>query len=135
MKPTDPIHIGLLPLDGLYAKLFPKRVTMPVGDTGNHAHVMGKTGSGKSRWLAGYYLDLVKRGVGVTLIDPSDDLSRLVLGLVAEHAPSALPHLTYLDFRRAADRGRYLLLNVLKQPGIRSTVAQNVLNAFHRAPG
>jgi hypothetical protein len=133
MKPTDPIHLGLIPQDGLYARFFPKRVLMPVDSTGNHVHVLGITGSGKSRWLCQYYLDLVKRGIGVTLIDPAGDLSRLILGLVAQQVPDAVPDLTYLDFRRAADRSRYLPFNVLKQPGNRSVVAQNVLQAFHRA--
>lgn len=90
--------------------------------------------SGKSYFLATYYLALIKAGIGVTLIDPHGDLSNLILRLlVQEGNEQTLKDTIYLDFQRAHERGRYLPLNVLKQPGDRTRIAQNVKEAFHRA--
>lgn len=90
--------------------------------------------SGKSRFLCQYYLSLVAQNIGVTLIDPHGDLSRLILAhVVAQNNKHTIENTIFLDFKRAADRGRYIPLNVLKQPGSRTQVAQNVLEAFHRA--
>lgn len=130
-KIPSSLKLGTLPDGSLWDKFFPKPVTLPMSDTASHVHVIGVSGSGKSRWLCQYYLSLVASGIGVTLIDPHGDLSRLILGYLSER--KALIHTTYLDFKRAADRGRYLPLNVLRQPGSRTQVAQNVLEAFHRA--
>lgn len=85
-------------------------------------------------FLCQYYLSLVEAGIGCTLIDPHGDLSKLLLAKIAErNNKQTLANTIYLDFKRASDRGRYLPLNVLKQPGSRTQVAQNVLEAFHRA--
>ena len=42
-------------------------------------HVLGKTGSGKSYFLAGLFLAFFDAGMPVTLIDPHGDLAELVL--------------------------------------------------------
>ena len=48
-------------------------------------HVMGKSRVGEIRWLAGFYVNLLKAGFSATLIDPHGDLARLVLAqLVAD---------------------------------------------------
>src|SRR4051794_13103068 len=44
-----------------------------------HMHVLGKTGSGKSYFLAGLFLAMHEAGMPVTLIDPHGDLAELVL--------------------------------------------------------
>ncbi len=41
-----------------------------------HMHVLGKTGSGKSYFLASLFLSLFAAGLPVTLLDPHGDLAR-----------------------------------------------------------
>lgn len=133
-KPLTTLPLGTIPTDSWLTRLFPQRVTLPLSEAGNHVHVIGVTGSGKSRFLCQYYLSLVRAGIGATLIDPHGDLSRLILRtMVAGSHQQTLKHTIFLDFKRAADRSRYLPFNVLEQPGSRTQTAQNVLEAFHRA--
>jgi len=50
-------------------------------------HVIGVTGSGKSRLLAQLFLELLRSGRAATLIDPAGDLARLLMErLVADGA-------------------------------------------------
>jgi hypothetical protein len=106
-------------------------------DAAAHVHVIGVSGSGKSRFLAGLYIDLLRAGGAATLIDPHGDLARLVLArLVHEgyfRAPQAFRDLLYLDLPAAARQGRYFPFNVLRTTGLPHTIAANVLDAFHRA--
>ena len=44
-----------------------------------HMHVLGKTGSGKSYFIAGLFLAMHEVGMPATLIDPHGDLAELVL--------------------------------------------------------
>src|SRR3954451_22904941 len=85
-----------------------------------HMHVLGKTGSGKSYFLAGLFLALYEAGMPVTLIDPHGDLAELVLAQLAEAGvfsrPGAYERLIYLDVPSAAAAGRYLPFNYLEQP-------------------
>lgn len=128
------LSIGRVPKRSFWETFFPKRIGINAQEAGNHVHVLGTSNSGKSRWLASYYLGLIEAGIGVTLIDPHGDLTRLVLGTIAErYGTQMLEKTIYLDVKRAADRSRYLPFNVLKQPGSRTQVALNVLEAFHRA--
>src|SRR3954449_656996 len=74
-----------------------------------HMHILGKTGSGKSYFLAGLFLSLHEAGLPVTLIDPHGDLAELVLAhLVASGAyddPTQYERLIYLDLPTAANDG------------------------------
>src|SRR5947199_3714989 len=64
-----------------------------------HMHVLGKTGSGKSYFLAGLFLSFFDAGMPVTLIDPHGDLAELVLSLLIARGvfndPSAYERLIY----------------------------------------
>src|SRR5262249_20327044 len=67
-----------------------------------HTHCIGKSGYGKSYWLASLFLMLLACGMSATLIDPAGDLSRLVLKLMIatrffETYPDAFSRLVYLD--------------------------------------
>lgn len=103
----------------------------------SHIHVLGKTGSGKSRWLAALYVNILRAGYSATLIDPHGDLAQLVLRqLVAERFfddPSAYRRLLYLDIPEAARRRRYLRFNALRQPYDTHTTTRLALEAMRRA--
>src|SRR3954469_24989877 len=71
-----------------------------------HMHVLGKTGSGKSYFLAGLFLSMHKAGMPATLIDPHGDLAEMVLGHLIQQGtydnPAAYDKLVYLDVPAAA---------------------------------
>src|SRR3954465_11645794 len=102
-----------------------------------HMHVLGKTGSGKSYFLAGLFLAMHEAGMPVTLIDPHGDLAELVLTHLVQRGVyarrSAYERLLYLDLPAAARAGRYLPFNYLKQPYDDSAMAELVAEAARRA--
>ena len=115
-----------------------RRVQVPLEQVKSHLHVLGLSGSGKSRFLCGLFLGFLELGLPATLLDPHGDLCRLVLRhLVARgvyrRGEEAFARIMYLDLPAAEARGRYLPLNVLDQPAVPDVVAANVLEALHRA--
>ncbi|CCF85467.1 type IV secretory system conjugative DNA transfer family protein [Nitrolancea hollandica] len=123
---------------GTYGPVFWRQgLAVPFTDANCHAHIIGKTGSGKSNFLAWVFLSLVKAGKAVTLIDPHGDLSNLILTrLVTEGffaSPEAFTKLVYLDIPKAVRADRFLPFNVLAQPYGDDEVAGFVANACKRA--
>src|SRR4051794_13600433 len=102
-----------------------------------HMHVLGKTGSGKSYFLAGLFLAFHDAGMPVTLIDPHGDLAELVLAQLADAGefsdPAAYERLIFLDVPAAAAAGLYLPFNYLKQPYDDHAMAELVAEAARRA--
>src|SRR5215213_5015433 len=102
-----------------------------------HMHVLGKTGSGKSYFLAGLFLAMYEAGMPATLIDPHGDLAELVLQHLIQRGEfahrSAYERLLYLDLPAAARAGRYLPFNYLRQPYDDSAMAELVAEACRRA--
>src|SRR3954467_5493291 len=102
-----------------------------------HMHVLGKTGSGKSYFLAGLFLSMHEAGMPVTLIDPHGDLAELVLTHLVQRGVyarrSAYERLLYLDLPAAARAGRYLPFNYLRQSYDDSAMAELVAEACRRA--
>src|SRR5687768_14363911 len=102
-----------------------------------HMHVLGKTGSGKSYFLAGLFLSMYEAGMPATLIDPHGDLAELVLTHLVQRGElahrAAYERLLYLDLPAAARAGRYLPFNYLKQPYDDSAMAELVAEASRRA--
>jgi hypothetical protein len=128
-------HAMTLGTYGPFAML-PLRVPLPRVKT--HWHVIGKTGSGKSRFLAHLFLSLLEHQLPATLIDPHGDLSRLILAtLVARGAyrtrSDIFDRLIYLDLPAAEAHERYLPFNVLKRDGHSDAIASDVKDACHRA--
>jgi hypothetical protein len=111
-----------------------KLVTLTGFDFERHKHIIGVSGSGKSSFLASCAILLLKQGVPFTLIDPHGDLCKLILSLLASsdffRNPKAYDRLWYVDFSR---EDRLVPFNVLKQPYEPHTVANNLLEATHRA--
>jgi len=102
-----------------------------------HMHILGKTGSGKSYFLAGLFLAMHDIGMPVTLIDPHGDLAELVLAHLAQRGvftdPAAYDRLVYLDLPSAAAQGKYLPFNYLEQPYDDHAMAELVAEAARRA--
>src|SRR3954469_19362442 len=102
-----------------------------------HMHVLGKTGSGKSYFLAGLFLGMHEAGMHATLIDPHGDLAEMVLAHLVQQGtfsdPAAYDRLIYLDLPAAAAQGRYLPFNYLAQPYDDHAMAQLVAEACRRA--
>src|SRR5512146_2390191 len=124
-----------LPLGTFWLGL--RTLRLPVTDARVHAHVLGKTGSGKSYFLASLFLAMQRAGMAATLLDPHGDLAELVLShLLSEgrlDTAEQRQRLVYLDLPAAASRGLYLPFNVLAQPYDDHAMAEHVAEAFRRA--
>jgi hypothetical protein len=121
----------------------PRQFSLTPQQLKSHVHVIGVSGSGKSRFLAHLYLSLLSQGYPATLIDHHGELAELVLAsLVAKGtyrrrqagSPDPFERVLYLDVQAGADVDRYMPFNVLKQPHLQpDIIASNVKEAFHRA--
>src|SRR4051812_2797908 len=93
-----------------------------------HMHVLGKTGSGKSYFLAGLFLAMYEAGMPATLIDPHGDLAELVLTHLIQRGEFAhratYDRLIYLDLPAAARARPYLPFNYLAPPYEHHAIAQ-----------
>lgn len=102
-----------------------------------HMHVLGKTGSGKSYFLAGLFVSLYNAGMPVTLVDPHGDLAELVLALLAQEGvykdKTVYDRLVYLDLPDADAKGLSLPFNFLSQPYNDHAMAELVSEACKRA--
>lgn len=106
-----------------------------------HMHVMGVSGSGKSRFLAWLALELQRIGLPFVLLDPHGDMGKLVLAELVRRGTYGtrfrpdhpqFTRLLYLDIPAAAHRDMFLPFNVLRQPGTAHDISENVLKAFER---
>jgi hypothetical protein len=120
---------------GVWPLCRPLRLSAQAAAT--HWHVIGKSNSGKSNFLAWLALELLRAGFGVSILDPHGDLAKLVFArLVAQGTfadPVSFERITYLDLPAAERQGRYMPFNVLAQHGSSGAIATRVLEAFHRA--
>src|SRR4051794_7208281 len=116
---------------------FARPVKLPLSRFNTSAHIIGLSGSGKSRFLAHLYLSLLAHGCAATLLDVHGDLARLVLAQLVHRGTfrdgTAFERIRYLDLPAAERAGRYLPFNVLSGHGTSHTRAANVKEAFHRA--
>lgn len=131
-EPT--ILLGRVPPSGWLRRLFPRVVRVRASELRVHGHLIGVSGSGKSRYLCWIWEQLTRAGYAATLLDPHGDLAELILDRIVEQNNEAiLERLLYLDLPGAEREGRYLPFNVLAQPGSPYTIASNVREALHRA--
>jgi len=97
-----------------------------------HATVWGRTGSGKSKFLQSVFLQHLKHGNGVGLIEPHHDLSFDCISHLAGSGffsrDNAFERLIYLDW----GNGSFAPFNVLKGTDNPHTIAHNVLEAMLR---
>ncbi len=126
-----------IPLGTYGPPLLRRTLWLPLEEAKTHVHVIGKSGSGKSRWLVGWLRALIHAGQSVVFLDPHGDTARFLLGyLVADgffDRPEAFERLLYLDIPAAARQERYLPLNWLDQPKRKPhKLGSHVKEAFHR---
>src|SRR5512142_2987775 len=126
-----------IPLGSYRLLLWRRSLTLPLSELHCHTHVLGKTGSGKSYFLAGLFLSLYRAGQAVTLIDPHGDLAELILShLVANRdldSPDKRNRLLYLNLPRAEAANVFLPFNFLAQPYPDHAMAEQVAEAARRA--
>ncbi|WP_055525853.1 type IV secretory system conjugative DNA transfer family protein [Streptomyces graminilatus] len=126
-----------IPLGTYWTWFFRHTLHLPLTAARTHMHVLGKTGSGKSYFLASLFLSLYTAGQPVTLIDPHGDLAQLVLAhLVASgqlQTREQRERLIYLDLPAAAAEQQYLPFNFLAQPYDDHAMAEHVTEAARRA--
>ncbi|MBP0937229.1 DUF87 domain-containing protein [Streptomyces sp. KCTC 0041BP] len=126
-----------IPLGTYWTWFIRRTLYLPLDAARVHMHVLGKTGSGKSYFLASLFLSLYLAGQPVTLIDPHGDLAQLVLThLVAQgqlQTPKQRQRLIYLDIPAATAENRFLPFNFLAQPYDDHAMAEHVAEAARRA--
>lgn len=106
----------------------PRSLTLKNGSIAAHKHVIGKTGQGKSKFLAHCFVELVSQGIACSLVDPHSDLADDVLGMLADRG-LADDRLLFVDFGR---RDRFVPFNVLRQPYPDDKVASIMVEACKR---
>ena len=94
-----------------------RALALPARATRRHLHAIGLTGSGKSRFLDAYALQLIRHGVGVSVVAPHGDTCLEILSSLErtgfyEH-PAARARVLYFDWGHPE---RYPAFNVLDQP-------------------
>src|SRR5947209_36865 len=98
--------------------LLRRRLRLRVCDIHQHAHVIGVTKSGKSRFLVSLVEAFLAHGLPFTFLDPHGDTAQLLLSRLVEqgffHDATAYDRLVYLVIPKAERAGRYLPLNILK---------------------
>jgi hypothetical protein len=108
------------------------RFGLSAKDDNVHATVWGRTGSGKSKLLQSVFLQRVRKGQGVGLIEPHHDLSfdclTYLVGRRFFAKADATDRLVYLDWGNDS----YVPFNVLASRGDSYTAALNALEAMLR---
>ncbi|MGW2954820.1 type IV secretory system conjugative DNA transfer family protein [Streptomyces eurythermus] len=126
-----------IPLGTYWTWFIRRTLHLPLTAARVHMHVLGKTGSGKSYFLASLFLSLYLAGQPVTLIDPHGDLAQLVLAHLVQRQQLVTPHqrgrLIYLDLPAATAENRFLPFNFLAQPYDDHAMAEHVAEAARRA--
>src|SRR5205807_1537343 len=97
-----------------------------------HATIWGQTGSGKSRLLQSLFLQHLRQGKGICMLEPHHDLSFDTLSALSAagffHSPEAFDKLIYLDW----GNGAYVPFNILSGSEEPEVIASNALEAFMR---
>ncbi|GGS82819.1 type IV secretory system conjugative DNA transfer family protein [Streptomyces cinerochromogenes] len=126
-----------IPLGTYWTWFIRRTLHLPLNAARVHMHVLGKTGSGKSYFLASLFLALYLAGQPVTLIDPHGDLAQLVLAHLVDRGQlrteEQRERLIYLDLPAATAEKRYLPFNFLAQPYDDHAMAEHVAEAARRA--
>ena len=116
---------------GTYGPLRLFKCRLPLRDFDTHMYVVGKTKTGKSKFLEHVAYQLIAMGEGCGLLDPHSDLADDLLAYLAPHLVDEEARQRVIYFEPGRDD--YLVpFNVLNTPHEPYTIAQNVLEAFRR---
>jgi hypothetical protein len=120
------------PFADVFNQLLPFQCRLSVKEQAYHAAIFGASGSGKSKLLQSIFLQHLRKGHGVGLIDPHADLALdILISLVASgffRREEAFDQLIYLDFAN----GSFVPFNVLNQIYDPHTTALNALDGMIR---
>ncbi|MBI4100505.1 type IV secretion system DNA-binding domain-containing protein [Candidatus Microgenomates bacterium] len=97
-------------------------------DRRRHIYSIGKTGTGKSTFLANMAISDFRKGEGLAVIDPHGDLSEILL----DYIPSfRINDVVYLD---PSNQARSFILNPLevKNPAQKELVVSGIIAIFHK---
>jgi len=100
-------------------------------DRRRHVWAIGKTGTGKSTFIANMAIDDLKKGRGMAIIDPHGDLSEILLNYIPA---SRINDVIYFN---PVDRDRPVRINVLevKNPAQRELVVSGIVAIFNKLYG
>src|SRR4051812_25911681 len=112
---------------------------MPIHQFTTHMHIVGRSGSGKSKFIEGLLWQLIMAGQGCAFIDPHADSANHLLKLLAFYEgrknkpwlvnPQHARKLIYCE----PGRSDYIMpWNIFKTHGDPYTVATNIWEAFRR---
>src|SRR5262249_52587449 len=97
-------------------------------------HIMGLTGTGKSKLLASIATQLIVQGEPCAVIAPHGDLAEDVLRLLVERGfyrwSDAFEKVRFVDFSHS---DRFVPFNILKAPYSTYEIARNLVEACTRA--
>lgn len=113
-----------------------QQLVLTGSDLAVHKHVMGISGTGKSKFLASLFLQLLNQGIPCSVIDPHADLARDILALLLETGffadKRAFERLWYVDFSQVNEK-QAIPFNVLNQPYPPHQVASLIVEVCKRA--
>lgn len=97
-------------------------------DRRKHVYAIGKTGAGKSTFIANMAIDDIRKDRGVGIIDPHGDLSETILDFIPKRRLNDVVYLEPFDLERV------FALNVLeiKNPQQRDLVASGIVSIFNK---
>lgn len=131
---NQPLHIGTA--DAVPGLRESGELTIPYHARSAHLHVVGRTRSGKSRFVADLIRQDIQAGHGLCLIDPHGELYDLTMGWLAEH-PHMQRWMNPVHPVRFTDPKHTFKYNPLaiEHPDEAYSVASNVTNAITRIYG
>lgn len=103
--PKEGLHVGHVEYRGETTEVFIKKE-----DRFRHMYLIGKSGSGKSEYIAAMAAQDIKNGDGVCIIDPHGDLVETVLGTVPKERADDVIVFDPSDFDRP------IALNMVEAP-------------------
>lgn len=96
------IELGSIPGTDLFFGVGLKKVVLDEKTMATHKHIIGTTGTGKSKTLEAIYLQCLRKGQPVTLIDPhgssAESILQSLIGLGYYKDPKMYERVLYVEF-------------------------------------
>lgn len=124
-----PLLIGNIMEEG---RITPHLLTLSLKELRLHLMGIGATQRGKSRFMSGLLTQKMDRGEQIFVIDPHGSVYDLLFAYSSLLPPVLRQKLSFYDLPYAAQIGLYPGLDILNQGLPPHTVAEGVLESFHR---